>query len=205
VNRVVLMPGASEIDPFPADPVRIARDGALRAGGNALTGPLLVDQHVVTVRLTGARHVASAPGYHLYAPAGTPRLSLVFAGRHHDGWLGGQGSITLWPQPGRERVEGTFFVDLVAPPGTRRAPIGFRLPDGRKLEFRVPSDNALRVRLPVCSRGPWAVPFQAQVTGYVGSRPVSVRGASFRFVPWRGACEAKGPPGPVQATPTPTV
>lgn len=193
IKRVVLMPGASEIDPFPADPIRISRDGSLRAGGDAVTGPLLFDQHVVTVRLTGARRVATAPGYHLYAPAGTPRLSLVFAGRHHDGWLGGQGSVTLWPQPGRERLEGMFFVDLVAPPGSKDSPIELRLPNGREIEARVPSQGALRLRLPVCSRGPWAAPFRARVTGYVGSRPVSVRGSSFRFVPSRGACAPNGP------------
>jgi hypothetical protein len=192
VNRVVLMPGASKIDPFPADPVRISRDGTLRAGGSALTGPLLVDQHVVTVRLTGARHVASAPGYHLYAPTGTPRLSMVFAGRHHDGWLGGLGSITLWPQPGRERLEGTFFVDLVGPPGSKATPVEFRLPGVKRMEILVPSEVAVRVRLPVCSRGPWAAPFRARVTGYVGSRPVSVRGSAFRFLPWRGACKVTG-------------
>ena len=199
VKRVVLMPGASQIDPFPADPVRISRDGSLRAGRDRLTGPLLVDQHVVTVRLTGARHVASAPGYHLYAPAGTPRLSLVFAGRHHDGWLGGQGSVTLWPQPGRERLEGTFFVDLVAPPGSKGSPIEFRLPSGKEIEVRVPAQNALRLRLPVCSGGPWAAPFHARVTGYVGSRPVSVRGTSFRFLPWAGACEAADAAEPTTA------
>jgi hypothetical protein len=204
VNRVVLMPGASVIDPFPADPVRIGHDGSLTAGGDPLTGPLLLDQHVVTTQLRGARHVASAPGYHLYAPEGTPRVALVFAGRHHDGWLGGQGSVTLWPQPGRERLEGTLFVDLVGPRSSNGSPVGFRLPSGKLLEFRVPSGNTLRVRLPVCSRGPWAAPFRAQVTGYVGSRPVSVRGPAFRFVPWRGACAAGGPPAATERLETPT-
>ena len=192
VNRVVLMPGATEIDPFPADPVRIGPDGSLAAGGKPLAGPLLVDQHVVTARFRGMRHVASAPGYHLYAPAGIPRLALVFAGRHHDGWLGGQGSVTLWPRPGRERVSGMFYVDLIAPPGSEGAPIEFGLPDG-PFKLRVRSDAPIRVRLPVCSNGPAAIPFRAQVTGYVGSRPVSVRSSGFRFVPWDGACPKTGP------------
>ena len=120
VKRVVLMPGATIIDPFPADAVAIARDGSLRAGDAPLDGPLLVDQHVVTVRMSGAKEVATAPGYSLFEPTGTPRLSMLFAGRHHDGWLGGRGAISLWPASGSDRFEGRFFIDLVAPRGSER-------------------------------------------------------------------------------------
>ena len=196
VNRVVLMPGATIIDPFPADAVAIARDGSLRAGDDALDGPLLVDQHVVTVQLSGAKEVATAPGYSLFEPTGTPRLSMLFAGRHHDGWLGGRGAISLWPRLGSDRLEGTFFIDLVAPRGFEDAPIRFHLPDGQNVEVRAPSHAALRLRLPVCSRGPWTAGFSAQVTGYVGTRPVSLRGRVFKFLPWRGACAAKPEHGP---------
>jgi hypothetical protein len=196
VNRVVLMPGATIIDPFPADAVAVGPDGSLRAGGAVLDGPLLVDEHAVTVQLSGAKKVATAPGYSLFDPTGTPRLSMLFAGRHHDGWLGGRGAISLWPRRGSDRLEGTFFIDLVAPRGSERAPIRFHLPGGQNVEVRVPSHAALRVRLPVCSRGPWTAGFDAQVTGYVGTRPVSVRGRVFKFLPWRGACAAKPEQGP---------
>lgn len=207
VKRVVLMPGATIIDPFPADAVAVGRDGSLRAGGAELGGPLLVDQHLVTVQLTGAKQVATAPGYSLFEPTGTPRLSMLFAGRHHDGWLGGQGAISLWPRMGSDRLEGTFFIDLVAPRGSEGAPIRFHLPGGQNVDVRVPSHAALRVRLPVCSRGPWTAGFGAQVTGYVGTRPVSVRGRMFKFLPWRGACAAKPEhgPAPVPASAAQTV
>ena len=207
VNRVVLMPGATPIDPFSADAVRIGRDGSLHAGGVALDGPLLVDQHVVTVQLSGAKEIATAPGYSLFEPTGTPRLSMFFAGRHHDGWLGGEGAISLWPRGDTNRLEGTFFIDLVAPQGSEGAPIRFRLPDGQNVEVRVPSRAALRVRLPVCSRGPWTAAFGAQVTGYVGTRAVSVRGRAFEFLPWRGACAGRPEhgPAPVRAAAAQTV
>jgi hypothetical protein len=191
VNRVVLMPGASVIDPFPADAVTVSRDGTLHAGGTHLTGPLLVDQYVVTARLSGARHVGSAPGFHLYEPAGTPRLSALFVGRHHDGWLGGEGEVTLWPQPGRTRLEGSFVLNVAAPAGSEGSAIGFRLPSGDPLEMRVPAGETVRLRLPVCSQGPWTARFQARVTGNVGARPVSVRGSEFAFVPGPRACAAK--------------
>jgi hypothetical protein len=207
VNRVVLMPGATIIDPFPADAVAVGPDGSMRAGGAALDGPLLVDEHAVTVRLSGAKKVATAPGYSLFEPTGTPRLSMLFAGRHHDGWLGGRGAISLWPRRGSDRLEGTFFIDLVAPRGSEGTPIRFHLPGGQNVEVRVPSHAALRVRLPVCSRGPWTAGFGAQVTGYVGTRPVSVRGRVFKFLPWRGACAAKPEhgPAPVPASAAQTV
>jgi hypothetical protein len=194
IDRIALMPGATEIDPFPVAAVRVGPDGSLQAGGSALTGPLLVDQHAVTVRLSGVRHVASAPGFHLYRPQGTPRLSLLFSGRHHDGWLGGQGAVSLWPLPGHDRLEGTFFVDLAAPAGSDGSEVQFRLPSGREIAVRVPPGKSLALRLPVCARGPWTAGFDAGITGYMGARPVSVRGRSFRFQAQRGVCAAK--PGP---------
>jgi hypothetical protein len=57
---------------------------------------------------------------------------------------------------------------------------------------QVPSRASASLRLPVCSQGPWAASFAAPVTGYVGSRPVSVRAQSFRFVP--GGCSPQARP-----------
>jgi hypothetical protein len=201
VDRIALMPGATEIDPFPVTAVRVGLDGSLRADGRPLTGPLLVDQHAVTMRLSGARHVASAPGFHLYKSEGTPRLSLLFSGRHHDGWLGGQGAVALWPRPGENRLEGTFLVELAAPAGSEGSDVHFRLPQGQAIDVRVPPGKALGVRLPVCSHGPWTAGFDAGITGYVGTRPVSVRAKTFRFLPGRGACAAQPQQGPASVRP----
>jgi hypothetical protein len=191
VDRIALMPGATEIDPFPVAAVRIGRDGSLRAGEDALTGPLLVDQHTVTMRLSGARRVASAPGFDLYRPEGTPRLTLLFSGRHHDGWLGGEGAVSLWPAPGKDRLQGTFLVEVRAPADSDGSEVRFRLPNGQESGLRVPAGETVGLRLPVCSDGPWTAVFRAGITGYVGTRPVSVRGRVFQFLPTRAACAGK--------------
>ena len=166
VKRVVLMPGATIIDPFPADAVAIARDGSLRAGDPARrAAPRRPARgHCSAERGEGGR---AAPGYSLFEPAGTPRLSMLFAGRHHDGWLGGQGAISLWPRLGSDRLEGTSSSTW-----SRRGLRGRAdpLPASGRPERRgaCPSHAALRLLLPVCSRGPWTAGFSAQVTGYVG-------------------------------------
>ena len=162
---------------------------------------------MVTVELSGAKEVATAPGYSLFEPVGTPRLSMLFAGRHHDGWLGGRGAISLWPRPGSNRLEGTFFIDLVAPRGSEGAPIRFHLSGGQNVEVRAPSHAALRLRLPVCSRGPWTTGFAAQVTGYVGDQAGERARASVQ-VPAVAGClcgEPEQGPAPVPAADAQTI
>ena len=188
VTRLALMPGATIIDPFQADPVRVADDGSLLAGGRPLAGALLVDEHAATMRLSGARKVASAPGFWLYAPAGRPRLSLLFSGRFHDGWLGGAGAITLWPRAGNRRLEGTLVVRLDALAQTTGDTVHFTLPGGQRADVRVPAHSAQIVRFPVCAVGAWTAFFHARVTGYAGTRGVSVQAGVPRFVPGTGGC-----------------
>ncbi len=190
VTRLALMPGATIIDPFRADVVRIAHDGSLLVAGGPLTGALLVDQHAVTTRLSGARKVGSAPGFSLYAPAGRPRLSLLFSGRFYDGWLGGSGAVTLWPRPGRDRLEGTLVLGLDALTQSAGATVHFSLPGGRLVDVRVPAKSARIVRFPVCGGGAWTAQFRARITGYAGTRPVSVHAGVPRFVPGTGGCAA---------------
>jgi hypothetical protein len=194
VERLVLMPGATIIDPFRADPARVSDDGRIVAGGKPLIGALLVDEHAASVELTGARRVGAAPGYSLYRPAGQPRLSLLFGGRYYDGWLTSRGGIRLWPQPGSRRVAGLLVLELEAPANERGSTVRFLLPGGQRLNVQVPPRSAASLRLPVCSLGPWAASFLAPVTGYVGSRPVSVRSQAFRFVPSSSGCSPHARP-----------
>ena len=194
VERLVLMPGATIIDPFRADQARVEADGRIVAGGKPLTGPLLVDEHASSVELTGATRVGAAPGYSLYRPTDQPRMSLLFGGRYYDGWLTSRGGIRLWPQPGSRRVAGVLVLGLEAPATERGSNVSFVLPGGQRFDVQVPPRSAATLQLPVCSLGPWAASFLAPVTGYVGSRPVSVRAESFRFVPGPGGCSRQARP-----------
>jgi hypothetical protein len=194
VERLVLMPGATIIDPFRADQARVSADGTIVAGGKSLTGPLLVDEHAVAVELVGARRVGAAPGYSLYSPAGQPRLSLLFSGHYYDGWLTSRGRITLWPEPGGSGVEGTLTLELETPATERDSSLRFQLPGRQLFSVQVPPRSAASLRLPVCAQGPWSASFAAPVTGYVGSRPVSVRAQSFRFLPGPGGCSPEARP-----------
>ncbi len=200
VKELLLMPGAPEIDPFRADRVQVADDGSLMVGTRPLTSALLVDDHAVTTRFTGAEKVASAPGYSLYRPAGRPRLSLFFLARYDDGWMGDRGTINLWPRPGSTRLEGTLVLDLESPAPFHATTVNFHLPDGRLVHVRVPGSASTTVRLPVCSDGPWVTGVQSKMRGFLNERPVSVKAGVPRFVPGAAGCSEKAeqqplPPG----------
>jgi len=184
------MPGAPEIDPFRADRVQVADDGSLLVGERVLTGALLVDNHAVTTLFSGAVKVASAPGYSLYRPVGQPRLSLYFLARYDNGWMGDKGTINLWPRPGTDRLEGTLLIELESPPPLGATTVRFRLPDGRVVNAAVPAHGSTTVRLPVCSRGPWATGVRSKLRGFVRDSPVSVKAGVPRFVPGHSGCSA---------------
>ena len=198
VTRLALMPGAPEIDPFNADRVHVADDGSIVAGGRPLTGALLVDEHAVTMEFSGARKVGSAPGYSLYRPDPTPRVSLFFLGRYDDGWLGDRGTIIVWPRPGSTSLHGTLVLELRSPVPLKAATVFFHLPGGRLLHTRVPAGGSATVRLPVCSRGPWATGFRSKMRGFLGDHSVSVKGGVPRFVAG-GGCTAPPRPAPAHA------
>ena len=200
VKRLVLMPGAPEIDPFRADRVHVADDGTLVAGGRPLTGSLLVDENAVTTLFSGVRKVGSAPGYSLYRPEGRPRLSLFFLARYGDGWLGDRGTINLYPRPGSNRLRGTLVLDLESPAPLKETTVDFQLPGGRQVHVRVPAGSSTTVRLPVCTSGPWVTGFRSKLRGFVGQRAVSVKSGIPRFIAGQGGCTAKPQQTPAPAS-----
>jgi len=205
VQELLLMPGASEIDPFRADRVQVADDGSLLVGKRVLSSALLVDDHAVTTVFSGVAKVASAPGYSLYRPVGRPRLSLYFLARYDDGWLGDRGTIDLWPRPGNDRLEGTLVFDLESPAPLGATTVRLQLPDGRAVHVRVPAHGSTTVRLPVCTHGPWVTGFHSKARGFLRERPVSVKAGVPRFVPGHSGCSAApaqkpAPPAPADQT-----
>jgi hypothetical protein len=205
VKRLALMPGAPEIDPYQADRVRVADDGSLLVGGRPLTTSLLVDDHAVTTQFSGARRVASAPGYSLYRAAGRPRLFLYFLARYDDGWLADRGTIDLWPRPGSNRLHGTLQLDFESPAPMKATTVDLQLPGGRKVHVAVPAGGRTRVALPVCSKGPWVTGFRSKIRGFVGDRAVSVKAGVPRFVAGEAGCNEPPKQTPLApASPTAT-
>ena len=104
--------------------------------------------------------------------------------------MGDRGTINLWPRPGSNRLEGTLVLELESPAPLGATKVQFRLPDGRVVDVRVPGHGSTTVRLPVCSRGPWAMGFQSKMRGFLNERPVSVKAGIPRFVPGNSGCSA---------------
>ncbi len=70
VDRVVLLPGAEEVDHFQSSALSLGSEGSLRAEGRPLTGPVLVDGYGGTIVLADAQRVASSQSYTLWRPNG---------------------------------------------------------------------------------------------------------------------------------------
>ncbi len=184
VDRVLLLPGAGRVDAFSAVPVRVGGDGSLRADGSEVVGPLLVDTFGSSVRLRGARRVASAPGHDLWVPAGRPRLELYAVGRAHDGWLGARGVVYLWPAVTGGRIAGRLMLTVRAPAeATRPFVLTFEGPAKHVTRVRVSPGARRAIRIPVCATGPAYVTFRSSVHGFIGLRAVSVHSSVPVFVP----------------------
>ena len=113
--------------PLEADEPRraeIAADGSIVHDGRPLRRALLVSTEGSAVRLHGATLAASSPGFELWRPAGSPRLSLLAVGVYHDGWLSDAGSVTIWPRTGT-RTRGTLRLVLTGVPDAEPFEIRF--------------------------------------------------------------------------------
>jgi hypothetical protein len=189
VERVAVLPGAIRLDAFQADDVAVAADGAID-----VDGALLVETRGSWVELRGARRVASTEGFALWQPSGTPRLSLLLAGRYADGWLAPSGRITVWPERSGGPVAGRLRIALSAPDAVREMTFSFSSAGRRPVEAVVPGGATREVVLTVCSSAPWRARFEADQAGFVGSRMVSGRASAPVFAPDARACVATKAP-----------
>ncbi|HEX6701347.1 MAG TPA: glycosyltransferase family 39 protein [Gaiellaceae bacterium] len=174
VTRVALLRGAYPTDAFGADPITIARDGRLVAGGSALRGPLLVENYGVRAVLAGAVRAGRGSSLELWRPTATPRLSLLASGLYADGWLARTGSVTVWPdETGWTR--GTLTLTLSLPSGTQRTPLHFRAGEAdRRVVIRPGERRAVVFRF--AQRGPWRLVYRTPVRGFLSDgRAISVR------------------------------
>ena len=183
VDRVVLLPGAEEVDHFGSSSLTLGNDGRLRSEDRPLAGPLLVDGYGGTIVLAGANRIASSQSFTLWRPHGPARMSLYMAGRYSDGWLAGIGRLHLWPERTGGSIERRVTLTLTAPPGAEGMTIRFQEPGRRPLEVPLVPGRPETVAFDVCSRGPWQMTYTSTVRGFVGSRVVSAQSTEPRVSP----------------------
>ncbi len=172
IYRLTLL-NALPVDAFGAEMLNVTRDGRLVAGRATLTGPILFATYAARVQMTGARDVAAAPGFHLYRPTGTPRISLLGSGLYEDGWLARAGVFQIWPDT-TGRARGSLTLRLSLPRGTERTPMRFRFA-GHARTVLVPAGGSRTVTFHFDTTKAWNLHFSTTKTGTLGNRPISVR------------------------------
>jgi hypothetical protein len=193
VDRVLLLPGAFSIDRYGEERVSVAGDGSLRAGGQAVSGPLLVDRFGSSVQLRGARLVESGPTAALWVPAGRPRLALYWIGHYHDGWLADRGAVYLWPDQRGKALSGWLSMRLTVPRRAGKVKLTFRLPGGSATSVQVRPGKPERLNIQVCGSGRWTATFRSDLHGMIGLRAVSVQATEPVFRASPSACPEPEP------------
>jgi hypothetical protein len=187
IDRLLLLPDSSPPDAFKFEQTTIGDDGSILVGGQPYTGPLLVDAYSATTELRGARQVARTRIYRLWAPEGTPRLSLYVINRFYDGWLGLTGAIKLWPDEG-QKLAGRVDFAMSLPADLLDTTMRLRFPGGRAKEIDVKPGTVVPVSVAVCSSGPWSATYEGPVTTNFGERLVTVRMTKPVYTPDPTAC-----------------
>jgi hypothetical protein len=183
VNRVVLLPGAEEVDHFNSAALTVGSDGSLRSDGRSLGGPVLMDGYGGTILLAEAKQISSSQSYTLWRPNSTARMSLYLAGRFSDGWLGAIGRMYLWPDRPGGPIARRVSLTLTAPMGAEGMRIRFHEPGVKQPhDVRLEPGRPQTVTFEVCSTGPWHMTYTSSVRGFVGSRVVSAQATEPRIV-----------------------
>jgi len=190
ITRVVLLPGATRIDNYTTDRAQVADDGTVTVNGVPLQGPLVVDTFGSTVRLRGARELASRPTASLWVPdrATTPRLSFYALGRYQDGWLAGAGAMYVWPEAVGRPVSGWITMRVTADRSIGATRLTFGLSPTKSIKVALRPGRSQQVRLPVCASGATHVTYRTNVRAIVGLRVVSARASAPVFTPSPVAC-----------------
>ena len=194
IRRVVLLPGAGEVDHFASPRLTVASDGRLLEGNRAVDGPVLVDGYGGTIELAGAKAVASSQSYTLWRPNGPARLSLYLAGRYSDGWLAGAGRMYLWPERRGEPIGKRVTLTLAAPAAAEGMTLRFDEAGKPVREVKLVPGRPQTVTFEVCSPSTWYVTYLSSVRGFVGTRVVSAQASEPLVTPIACAAEPRRAP-----------
>ncbi len=151
--EILQMKDSSGVDAYGSTAVETDAKGRIVADGEVVTRPLLVEEYAAWAELEEARLVRRTVNAALWVPRGTPRLSLLLAGRYFDGMLSAGSSITVWP--GREgRRVATLELPLSLPDGVPATEISVTGP-GVDRVVTVPSGGSIVLRLSIDTTVPW--------------------------------------------------
>jgi hypothetical protein len=184
VTSLLTLQGIAAPDAYRLERVSVARDGALLSDGRPVVRPLVIDEILGPVELTGAVPVAEAPTRRLWRPNGVPRLSFLAEGYFDSGWLGRAGRFRVWPSTGSDRLDGRI--------GFRASPefsteLVVRGAFGRRV-FRLVAGTPTTVTIPVCGRDSWAATFESSESRWDGGRFVSTPATRPTWEPDPAAC-----------------
>src|SRR5439155_16599208 len=181
-----------KIDGYRKTDIGITDDGRIRTGDRIFNGPLAVQIDGSRAVFTGAEKVATGNTFELWKPAPTLRFAMLAGGWYDDGWLAWQSFVSIWPDA-TGRVEGTLRLTVGMPVGTQVTRFMLRASGYRRTVVLQPGRPRV-IQVHVSTRSPWTLHLSTPSAGYIGLRPVSVRGLSPVFVRSNGTIVACGVP-----------
>lgn len=159
-----------EVDNFGSVRSSVAADGRIVAGGRTVREPLLVQEYASWAQLDGATLVRRTVSTSLWRPAGTPRLTLLLAGRYLDGWLGAQNRLTVWPHADRPRT-GVLTLTFSSPPSAPASTLDLAAP-GLSRAVTLEPGARRTVRIDVDAHDAWTLVVRSR-------QPFSLRDGRF--------------------------
>jgi Dolichyl-phosphate-mannose-protein mannosyltransferase len=198
LDRLLLLPGMKPADSFSTETVDVANSGIVTNKGTVVTGPVLIDDWGTTVELQQATLVKSSVAGSLYKTGSGLRLRLLAFGRYADGWLGGRGTIIIWPTVHQHGLAGRLVMTVRGPTPESTATISFlQTKYTPQLTFKTTHNATRTISINICSSGPVTLPFTAGPIGGLGDqRAVVARTGRPHFVPDPAACKPKAPAKP---------
>lgn len=185
IDRLAVLPGVVRPDPFAFEQASVARDGTLLVNGVPFRGDALLSTPAAGVGLQNGVVLASTSDSVLaHARAGL-RLRYLIDGSTADGWLGGFGTVTVWPTGGR--LNGRLVLSIEAPDDGKTLELSFSRTHASTLFRRVGAGRRADVPIQFCSSRPVTVAYRAQPERFVlPDGFVAARLVGARFVP--GGC-----------------
>jgi hypothetical protein len=161
LTRILRMPtDTAEVDAFGSVRTVVTNDGRIVAAGRTVREPLLVQEYASWALLDGATLVRRTISTSLWKPSGTPRLSLLLAGRYLDGWLAAQNRLTVWPRATRPR-SGALALTFSLPTNAPASTLDLTAPGVARV-VRLTPGSSRTVRIPVSAIRPWTLVVRAR-------------------------------------------